>query len=1290
MDKDKDKGTPQLLPTDVNPDFDAVYGHALANSNVNANATSHVSLDASVLSSGPFTASGTPRGGFFGDNELAQESGDDDGDGDGNLDGLDGINADELVELPDVVVTADDEEEIRVEEADLLLSGEGAENATVKELQDAINVSRPFGLKLWKPALYKKERSINALTDSAIHEDPDDPSQKPITRFFHPGNLIWLIMFGWWISLVYLGVSLILLPFGSIGFAGLHMLSFASGIFGYRQLSTGHIRRQVESMVFSRDENALFRILAVVFFELERCLEYVLLMANFAWYMFWPFGKFIIRKRHPTRHFIMVPVISPQQTAHQDSLETTALLAQHVTGGVSSTAMNIQIHSDVESEYDAASIIWNEEDTDSEVSDSDSLYTTASAEGGHTSDNTEVPHGRTSRASGTSGLPSPPKSVIDSIKTLWSKVRESGPAGFFFRLVVFLILGPVHLLVCIVCYLGIFSLPMARLSYAVLSRLTKRRPLAVRACWGESRKAFGLTGRGKQATVSANKEFKIILCTNHAFGLRYYKFTIDGINIIILNLNAVVVFTLANFYVIGPLTNHTGIGSYGVIFLSALLSVIPLAYLIGMAVSSITAQTGSLALGAVVNATFGSIVEILLYCLALMQGKTKMVEGSIIGSFMAGLLALPGVSMFFGGLMRKEQKFNAKAAGVTSTLLIMAILGAFGPTFFQGVYGTFELQCVDCPPSSADSPRMPLNCRQCRNHQPHPTEDPIYIAHTRPLMYICATVLILMYGIGLLFTLRTHSKNIYPTEPKKKRQYRLSNVYGLRSERLGPSAPSAPPLGASVMSLTLPSPALHPHPGLGMPPNQTIRPRMPSAPKSPRDSARYSQGKQLPASGLGISHFSSVIPLATTPGGFNSGGGTSSTAYQQANGTHTHSHQLATSGAIPTTSISKKSNRTSKHVAQFNNGSVVTDSWGPSSRNTTTAVGLSSSSHQYRQNRYSSSSNDFVSTDDDESSTESEVESVGNMMDSMMSTASRTSAGVGAGGLRDRKGKGKISAGRHVSGLSTAEGSVHEETGRVNFTDGGGHGGATGGVSAKKKNGETSGGGGHGGHDHPNWSAGKSTAVLLLATLFFSMIAEVLIDCVDNVIDTEGGGLDGKWVVDEKILGLTLFAIVPTVTEFYNAIAFARQGNIALSLEIGSAYTIQVALLQIPTLVAFSTFWRKYGTPPPPTQHHSRSASSSGLLSEVKLPFRYFWRIYDAYSSGPNPFVLLELPKNKDTFTLVFPRWDVIAVLFGVFTVTYLYIEGKSNYFKGAMLLLAYGVLMTAFGYAPPELSMDS
>ncbi|CAG8794817.1 1043_t:CDS:2, partial [Racocetra fulgida] len=97
------------------------------------------------------------------------------------------------------------------------------------------------------------------------------------------------------------------------------------------------------------------------------------------------------------------------------------------------------------------------------------------------------------------------------------------------------------------------------------------------------------------------------------------------------------------------------------IFAISLVSVVPLSYFIGMAVASISAQS-SAGLGAVVNATFGSIIEIILYSIALTLGEGKLAEGSIIGSLLCGVLLLPGLSMISGGLKRKEQKFNAKSA----------------------------------------------------------------------------------------------------------------------------------------------------------------------------------------------------------------------------------------------------------------------------------------------------------------------------------------------------------------------------------------------------------------------------------------------------------------------------------------------------------------------------------------------------------------------------------------------------------------------------------------------------
>jgi Ca2+:H+ antiporter len=37
---------------------------------------------------------------------------------------------------------------------------------------------------------------------------------------------------------------------------------------------------------------------------------------------------------------------------------------------------------------------------------------------------------------------------------------------------------------------------------------------------------------------------------------------------------------------------------------------------------------------------------------------------------------------------------------------------------------------------------------------------------------------------------------------------------------------------------------------------------------------------------------------------------------------------------------------------------------------------------------------------------------------------------------------------------------------------------------------------------------------------------------------------------------------------------------------------------------------------------------------------------------------------------LIFPRWDVIALILSVFLMTYTYIEAKSNYHRGSILIL--------------------
>jgi Ca2+:H+ antiporter len=63
-----------------------------------------------------------------------------------------------------------------------------------------------------------------------------------------------------------------------------------------------------------------------------------------------------------------------------------------------------------------------------------------------------------------------------------------------------------------------------------------------------------------------------------------------------------------------------------------------------------------------------------------------------------------------------------------------------------------------------------------------------------------------------------------------------------------------------------------------------------------------------------------------------------------------------------------------------------------------------------------------------------------------------------------------------------------------------------------------------GGHDAPNWSKSKSSIILLVATILYTVIAEMLVNTVDVVLDNVD--------IDEKFLGITLFALVPNTTEF--------------------------------------------------------------------------------------------------------------------------------------------------------------
>jgi len=385
------------------------------------------------------------------------------------------------------------------------------------------------------------------------------------------------------------------------------------------------------------------------------------------------------------------------------------------------------------------------------------------------------------------------------------------------------------------------------------------------------------------------------------------------------------------------------------LFIVSLISVIPTSYLMGMAVSSLAAQT-SFAIGALLNATFGSFIELMIYFNSIRRGTLNdLVQASVIGTLLAMMLFLPGVSMVAGGLRYKEQRFNPASAGVSSVLLLISVIGAFTPTIFYSAFGSYVLDCTGCLSTNTTN----LSCSQCTWRQGELDLDPAYYNATKPLMYTCAAILPIGYIIGLIFTLRTHS-------------------------------------------------------------------------------------------------------------------------------------------------------------------------------------------HIFEEERQ-----------------------------------------------------------------------LEEE------------------------------------HEAPAWGKWVSGIVLLLSTLVFALVSEVLVDAIGPVLIAAG--------IRQTFAGLTLIALIASIGEFANAVQFAVNNNMALSIEIALSASVQVVLIQFPVLILFSAFLSEC-----PGGSGSASGSDSGSLQ------------HSSASTTCEP-----------SFTLIFPTLDLFAVIFSVTILNYITFDGKANYFQGAALIIIYALLVAAFWFVP-------
>jgi Ca2+:H+ antiporter len=153
------------------------------------------------------------------------------------------------------------------------------------------------------------------------------------------------------------------------------------------------------------------------------------------------------------------------------------------------------------------------------------------------------------------------------------------------------------------------------------------------------------------------------------------------------------------------------------LFVLSVLAIVPLAALLSHATESVAAKTGDAA-GGLLNATLGNLTELVIALAALRAGQYTLVKASIAGAIVTNSLFMLGASFLLGGLKHHIQEYNRVSARMQAGLLFLATVALLVPSAV----------------STADAAT----------------------AFTQKLSLGLAVLLIVGYGLGMLFSLRTH------------------------------------------------------------------------------------------------------------------------------------------------------------------------------------------------------------------------------------------------------------------------------------------------------------------------------------------------------------------------------------------------------------------------------------------------------------------------------------------------------------------------------------------------------
>jgi Ca2+:H+ antiporter len=121
-----------------------------------------------------------------------------------------------------------------------------------------------------------------------------------------------------------------------------------------------------------------------------------------------------------------------------------------------------------------------------------------------------------------------------------------------------------------------------------------------------------------------------------------------------------------------------------VVFAIAFLALIPLANLLSETTEILAARTGP-RIGGLLNATFGTLTELIVMFALLRAGQTELLKASIVGSILISLLLTVGAAILFGGIRNGMQRFDQQSVGLAATTMILAVVGLLVPTFFSAI-----------------------------------------------------------------------------------------------------------------------------------------------------------------------------------------------------------------------------------------------------------------------------------------------------------------------------------------------------------------------------------------------------------------------------------------------------------------------------------------------------------------------------------------------------------------------------------------------------------------------------